>query len=62
MIFFVQFGISTCKFFQQLQIALALQARAILLFFENIYSCLFIPNYTRNHVITYSYGKEGNQK
>ena len=32
------------------QIALALRARAILLVFEKIYSCLFIPNCTRNHV------------
>ena len=30
----------------------ALRARAILLVFEKIYSCLFIPNCTRNHVIT----------
>ena len=29
----------------------ALRARAILLVFEQIYSCLFIPNCTRNHVI-----------
>ena len=28
----------------------ALRARAILLIFEQIYSCLFIPNCTRNHV------------
>ena len=34
------------------QIELALQARVILLVFEEIYSCLFIPNCTRNHVIT----------
>ena len=34
------------------QIELALQARVILLVFEKIYSCLFIPNCTRNHVIT----------
>ena len=40
------------KFFQRPQIALALQARAILLVFEKIYSCLFIPNCTRNHLIT----------
>ena len=46
---------STRKFFQRPQIALALQARAILLVFEKIYSCLFIPNCTRNHVITYTY-------
>jgi len=32
----------------------ALRARAILLVFEQIYSCLFIPNCTRNHVITYT--------
>ena len=43
---------STRKFFQRPQIALALRARAILLAFETIYSCLFIPNCTRNHVIT----------
>ena len=29
-----------------------LRARAILLAFEKIYLCLFIPNCTRNHVIT----------
>ena len=40
------------KFFQRPQIALALRARAILLAFEKIYSCLLIPNCTRNHVIT----------
>ena len=34
------------------QIELALRARVILLVFEKIYSCLFIPNCTRNHVIT----------
>ena len=43
---------NTRKFFQRPQIALALRARAILLAFEKIYSCLFIPNCTRNHVIT----------
>ena len=32
----------------------SLRARAILLVFEKIYSCLFIPNCTRNHVITYT--------
>ena len=37
---------------QRPQIALTLRARAILLAFEKIYSCLFIPNCTRNHVIT----------
>ena len=31
---------------------LALRVRAILLVFEKIYSCLFIPNCTRNHLIT----------
>ena len=30
------------------------RARAILLVFEKIYSCLFSPNCTRNHVITYT--------
>ena len=29
----------------------------ILLVFEKIYSCLFIPNCTRNHVITYTNDK-----
>ena len=43
-----------CKFLQRQQIAHALRARAILLVFEKIYSCLFIPNCTRNHVITYT--------
>ena len=37
-----------------LQIALALRAHSILVVFEKIYSCLFIPNCTRNHVITYT--------
>ena len=46
---------STCKFFPRLQIALALRARAILAVFEKIYSFLFIPNCTRNHLITYTY-------
>ena len=39
---------------QRPQIALALRTRAILLVFKKIYSCLFIPNCTRNHVITYT--------
>ena len=43
---------STCKSFQRLQIALALRAHAILITFEKIYLCLFIPNCTRIHVIT----------
>ena len=47
MIFRVQFGINK-------QIAIALRAREILLLFEKIDSCLFIPNFTRNHVITYT--------
>ena len=34
--------------------ALPLRACAILLVFEKIYSCLFIPNCTRNHMITYT--------
>ena len=34
------------------QIAPALRARVIFLVFEKLYSCLFIPNCTRNHVIT----------
>ena len=53
MIFLVQFGINKhLLIFQRPQIALALQARVILLVFEKIYSCLFIPNCTRNDVIT----------
>ena len=35
-----------------------LRARAILLVFEKLYSCLFIPNCTRNHVITYTVHRE----
>ena len=35
----------------RLQIALALRARAILLSLKNIYSSLFTPNCTRNHVL-----------
>ena len=45
---------STCKFFQRLQIARARRASAILVVFGKIYSCLFISNCTRNHVITYT--------
>ena len=45
---------SAWKFFQRPQIALALQVHAILLVFEKIYSCLFIPNCTQNHLITYT--------
>ena len=49
MIFLAQFGINK-KIFQRPQLA-----SALLLVFEKlkIYSCLFIPNCTRNHVITY---------
>ena len=56
MIFLVIFGINKHLriFFQILQITLALRARATFLVFEKIYSCLFIPNCTRNHVITYT--------
>ena len=55
MIFLVQFGINKhLLIFQRPQIALALRARVILLVFEKIYSCLFIPNCTRNDVITYT--------
>ena len=41
---------------QRPQIARARRARAILilLVFEKVYSCLFISNYTWNHVITYT--------
>ena len=41
------------NFFQRPQIALALRVRAIRVF-KKIYSCLFIPNCTRNHAITYT--------
>ena len=55
MIFLVQFGINKhLLIFQRPQIALALRARVILLVFEKIYSSLFIPNCTRNDVITYT--------
>ena len=56
MIFLVQFGKNKhlLIFFQRPQIARARRARAILLVFKKIYSCLFIPNCTRNHVITYT--------
>ena len=40
------------NFFQRPRIARA--RSAILLVFEKIYSCLFIPNFTRNHLITYT--------
>ena len=56
MIFLVQFGINKhLSISQRPQIALALRARIILLVFKKMYSCLFIPNCTRNHVITYTY-------
>ena len=47
MIFLVQFEINKhwYKFFQRLQIALALRARAILVVFKKIYLCLFISNW-----------------
>ena len=55
MIFLVQFGINKHLLISQRpQTARALRARAILLDFEKIYSCLFIPNCTRNHVITFT--------
>ena len=55
MIFLVQFGTNKhLLIFQRPQIALALRARVILLVFEKIYSCLFIPNCSRYHVITYT--------
>ena len=55
MIFLVQFGINKhLLIFQRPQIALALRAREILLVFKKIYLCLFIPNCTWNHVITYT--------
>ena len=44
---------STCEYFKRPKIALAPRACAILLVFEKIY-CLFIPNRTRNHVISYA--------
>ena len=48
MIFLVQFGINKYLYiFKRPQIVLALRACAILLVFEK-----FIPNSTRNHVIT----------
>ena len=47
MIFLVQFRINKhlLIFFQRPQVAVALRAREILLVFEKIYSCLFIPNW-----------------
>ena len=53
MFFLVQIGIHKHLYIFS-QIALTLQACAILLVFEKIYSCLFIPNCTRNHMITYT--------
>ena len=51
----MQFGIHKhLLIFQRTQIALALQAHAILLVFKKIYSWLFTQNCTRNHVITYT--------
>ena len=57
MIFLVQFGINKhLQILQRPQSALALRARALLLVFEKFTRrCLFIPNCTRNHVITYTY-------
>ena len=42
------------NFFKDHKIARALGANTILLVYKKIYSCLFIPNCTRNHVITYT--------
>ena len=46
MVFIVQFGINN--------LVQTFQRPQILLVFEKIYSCLFDPNQTRNHVITYT--------
>ena len=55
MIFLVQFGINKhSQIFQRLQIALALRVRAIFCSLWKSCSCLFIPNCTRNHLITYT--------
>ena len=55
MIFLVQFGLNKhLLIFHRPQIALALRTHAILLVFEKIYPCMFIPNCTRNHGITYT--------
>ena len=54
-IFLAQFEINKhLLIYQRPQIALALRPLAILLVFKKIYSCLFILNCTRNHVITYA--------
>ena len=53
--FLVQFGTNKhLEIFQRSQIALALRAPAIFVSLCKIYSYLFIPNCTRNHVITYT--------
>ena len=52
MIFLVQFGMN--KHLLIFSKTTNLRARAILLVFEKINSCLFIPDCTRNHVITYT--------
>ena len=55
MIFLMQCGIHKyLLIFQRPQIARDRRARAILLVFEKINSCLFNPNCTRNNVITYT--------
>ena len=55
MIFLVLFGLNKhLLIFLRLQIARARRASAILVVFQKIYSCLFIPNCTRNLVITYT--------
>ena len=46
--------ISTRKFFQRPQSALTLRAPETFIGLRKIHSCLFIPNCTRNHVITYT--------
>ena len=56
MIFLLQFGINKHKFFfKDHKFHSPLRARIILLVFKKIYSCLYIPNCTRNHVNTYAY-------
>ena len=63
MIFLVQFRINKhLLIFQRPQIAHALRARTILLVFKKNYSCLFIPNCTRNHVITDAKSRDTTRK
>ena len=62
MIFLVQFGINVHLyiFFKTTNCTRPMGSYNFV--FEKIYSCLFIPNFTRNHVINYTKQMNGNME